>query len=154
MTATTVLYYGATNLLKAIENVPFAANEYPITVAEVSLASEMMDKFLSVEQRDELVDCLAFQPNVGEAISASSMVRRNVFEFEDSGGKAFEVSAFFFFHDLNVPLYILAVYIGDYEVQPNEREVETMNKLAAELVEHSRNCAIRAQITRAGNSAQ
>lgn len=145
---------GAKKLLKAIEKVPFAANDYPITVAEVRTASKKMDALLSIEQRDELVDCLAFQPNVGEIISASSMVRRNVFEFEDVLGRAFEITVFFFFFDLNVPLYILAVFEGDYDVKPTEQETETMNKLAAKLVENQNDVAEKLKQSRARKAAQ
>ncbi|WP_204113480.1 hypothetical protein [Shimia biformata] len=131
------------NTLRPVESVPFQATEYPITVAEVPQASEMLDELLGDEQRDELVDCLAFQPDIGEPLGDCSRVRTNVFAFDTVGGKS-EVTVVYFFHDLNMPLYILAVYEGEKEFSPDSLEEETMNRLAAELVQTSIKDARRA----------
>lgn len=121
-------------MLRTIDNVPFSATDYPITVAEVSQATVMMDKMLSATQRDELVDRLAYQPNVGEVLGKCAGIRSRIFEFETSCEKK-EVTVIFFFHDLNMPLYILAVYIGEKVFSPKPWEENEMNSIAAELVQ-------------------
>lgn len=131
------------NTLRPVEAVPFQATEYPITVAEVPQASEMLDGLLEEKQRDELVDCLAFQPDIGEPLGECARVRTNVFAFDTHGGCS-EVTVVYFFHDLNMPLYILAVYEGEKQLAPNSLEVSTMNSLAAELVQTSMKGAKRA----------
>ena len=94
----------------------------------------MLDGLLTEKQRDELVDCLAYQPDVGESLGECYGVRTNVFAFDTSSG-ASEVTVIYFFHDLNMPLYILAVYEGHIQFSPDSLEESTMNSLAAKLVQ-------------------
>ncbi|MFL4468865.1 hypothetical protein ACERZ8_02890 [Tateyamaria armeniaca] len=123
-------------ILKSVPGVPFMATDYPITVAEVPQATVMLEELLTECQRDELVDCLAYQPDVGEPLGKLSQVRTNVFAFETANGFD-EITVVYFFHDLNMPLYILAVYEGERVSGPTTREEITMERLAAELVQTS-----------------
>lgn len=123
-------------MLREVEKVTFLATDYPITVAEVPNATAMLDALLDQRQRDELIDCLAFQPDVGETIGGCYGVRRNVFAF-GTNEEARDVTVVYFFHDLNMPLYVLAVYEGDRHFEPDTWEEETMNSIAAELVRTS-----------------
>ncbi|MEW2918027.1 hypothetical protein AB1A64_13220 [Ruegeria sp. ANG10] len=116
-----------------VNEVSFSATDYPITVAEVLQASEMLDRLLSWEERDQLVDCLAYQPDVGEHLVGGSGVRFNVFEFGD-GEACRDVTVVYLFHDLNMPLYVLAVYEGEKVFRPESDEEETVNNLAAGIV--------------------
>lgn len=120
-------------LLREVKKVPFSATDYPITVAEVPQASSMFDEILTWKERDELIDCLAFQPDVGEPLGTCPGVRTNVFEFGEEGA-AREITVVYFFHDLNMPLYVVAAYEGQREFLPNSWEEKTMNSIAAELV--------------------
>jgi len=126
--------------LTPVETVAFKATDYPIAVAEVPQASEMLDRLLSAKQKDELVDCLAFQPDVGEPLGDTSVVRTNVFEFEISNG-CNEVTIVYFFHDLNMPLFILAAYEGGEVPAMSSKEETKMNTLAAEIVQEYRKSA-------------
>ena len=139
-------------MLRPVPKVPFSATDYPITVAEVPNASAMLDELLSEEERDELVDCLAFQPDVGQPVEDCVGVRRNVFEF-GSEENAIEITVFYFFYDLNMPLYVLATYFGDEEVTPSKEDEKIMNDLAARLVERYQNGTNKVPKTNAGKTA-
>lgn len=130
-------------MLREVSNLPFSASDYPITVAEVPSASEALDRILKSCEREEVVDGLAYQPDNGECIPNCPGYRSRVFEFEDENSKR-AVTVVYFFHDLNMPLYVLAAYKGEVEIQPQSWEEETMNSLAAQLVQTCHRGAERA----------
>lgn len=130
-------------MLREVSNLPFCASDYPITVAEVSAACETLDRLLINSEREELINGLAYQPDNGENVNGCPGYRSRVFEFED-GVQFRSVTVVYFFHDLNMPLYVVAAYEGEVEIRPQSWEEETMNSLAAQLVQACHKGADRA----------
>ena len=130
-------------MLRSVPNVPFAATDYPITIAEVPSASTALDRLLNEEERDEIISCLAFHPEIGETIEDTGGYRCNLFEFGE-GMENRLIRVVYFFFDLNMPLYVLAVSQGGQELILSSGEKTEMKELAAVLVTQNKKSAKKA----------
>jgi len=122
-------------LLKPLQQVPFTATDYPISVAEMPTASKKLDKLLSENERAKMTDCLAFEPDVGEPLLGGSGIRKFEFESEENNCT---LSIAYFFHDLNIPLFIIAVQKGEMQIPLSTREEETLMKLSRGIIHEYR----------------
>ena len=124
-------------MLELIETVPWLANEYPITVVELKSAGKELGKFLSEDEREKLTDFLAFNPEGGEIMPGTCGVRKARWPYKNKG-KSKGLRIIYYFHDLNMPLYILAVYSKGEILRLSTREEREMRNLVRELVsEHA-----------------
>ena len=118
--------------------------EYPITVAETASYQKDADELLTTEQHDRLRDCLAFHPLQGDEIAGAGGIRQLFWPFKDKG-KERVAQVIYFYRDLHVPLYLLAIYAEAKPVEFDDSWRGEMSQLANMLVrEHGRGTTPRA----------
>jgi hypothetical protein len=110
------------------------AGRYPITVAELRSYSEDADKLLGEEEHDRLKERLAFLPDSGDMLAGTGGVRKLLWPYKDRRGRKREALILYFFRDLNMPLYLLAVF-ANANVDFGDQWRDDMAKLVARLVE-------------------
>jgi hypothetical protein len=103
-----------------------------------------MDEFLAAarklmkeEERDELVNYLAYHPTAGAIIAGSGGVRKLRWGLEGRGKRG-GARVIYFFHDLDMPLYLLTVYAKNERENLDQSDINTMRKLVPILVETHR----------------
>ena len=80
-----------------------------ITVVETSIFTRRVEKLLSAEEREALVDYLAANPEAGDVMEELGGIRKVRFAAKGRG-KSGGVRVIYFFHTENTPLYALMVY--------------------------------------------
>ena len=108
---------------------------YPISVAEMQTYSEDADKLFSIEEHDRLRDQLAFAPDCGDVIEGTDGVRKLLWPYKGRRRRNKEALVVYFFRDLHMPLFLLAVFPnGDCEFDdPWRKEVRALvNELVDE----------------------
>lgn len=120
-------------MIKAIQSVPWRATDYPITVAELRSASRELGRLLSEEERNQLIDFLSFNPEGGDIMPGTGGIRKARWPYKDKG-KSKGLRVLYFFHDLNMPLYILAVYSKGEILRLTKREEREMAQLVRVLL--------------------
>lgn len=120
-----------------IVSVAWKATDYPITIAELKSASRELDGLLSEEERSTLIDHLAFDPECGDVIPGTGGLRK--FRWRCAGkGSSKGLRVIYYFRDLNMPLYVLAVYSKGEVIRLTKREEREMARLVSVLVrEHA-----------------
>ncbi len=103
-----------------------------------------MDEFLSAtkklmddEERAELVGYLAFHPTAGDVIPGSGGVRKLRWGLEGRGKRG-GARVIFFFHDMDMPLYLMTAYAKNERENVSQAEINTLQKIARALVEMNR----------------
>ncbi len=117
-------------IIRAVE---WRAVDYPITIAELRSVSKEFDRFLTETERNGLIDFLACHPEVGDVMPGTGGVRKMRWPCA-SKGKSSGLRVLYYFHDLNMPLYILAVYSKGEVLRLTQREEREMAKLVKVLV--------------------
>ena len=111
---------------------------YPIQVVELKCVSDDLDHVLSEDEKRELIDYLAFNPEGGEVLPCTEGLRKTRWRYRHNG-KARSLRVVYYFRDLNMPLYMIAVYRTGEVIRFTKREEEEMARLVNELVmEHAR----------------
>ena len=86
----------------------FNAGSYGITVAEVGSFTDDAQSILSDQEHTQLVNFLAQYPDAGDIIPSTGGVRK--FQWRAlSPERRTEARIIYYFRDLNVPLYLLAI---------------------------------------------
>ena len=103
-----------------------------------------MDEFLTVtrklmddKERAELVDYLAFHPTSGVVIPGTGGVRKLRWRLEGRGKRG-GARVIYFFHDMNMPLYLLTAYAKNERENLSQAEINTLQRLTRALVEMHR----------------
>lgn len=109
-----------------------AASTYPITLVELRTYSADADKIFDWDWHERLKEILAFNPEHGETIKGTDGVRQFIWKIQEGGQK--EVQVVYFFHDLEIPLFLVAICEEPFEEFDADFCVELKN-LSHELVE-------------------
>ncbi|WP_454758275.1 hypothetical protein [Caulobacter segnis] len=111
----------------------FNADNYWITIAEVKGFTLVADEVFSIKEREALTDYLAMQPLAGDVIPDTDGVR--LLRWPSSGkGKASSVRVIYFFRDLNMPVYLLALYQRGERLSVSTQEKAAIRELVADIV--------------------
>jgi hypothetical protein len=110
------------------------ASDYWITIAELpSFKKSASDVF----DRDEIECLIAFlsnQPDAGAIMPRTGGVRKLRWGAKGKG-KSTGARILYFFHDLNMPLYLLLCFSKSDRIDISEKEKSMMRNLTRELVE-------------------
>lgn len=113
----------------------FDPDNYPITIAEMRSAGRDLDAVLGEEERESLIDWLATNPVAGDIIQGANGVRKVRWSY-GAKGKRGGLRIIYYFHDLNMPLYILAAYRKNEKLNITAAEKQAITQLVDELVQH------------------
>jgi len=109
------------------------AVNYPITIAEMLNYTKDAERFFEVEEHEALKSLLAWNPENGMVLDGTGGVRVLQWPSRKTGRL---VSVIYYFRDLNMPLYILALYRRAIPLSPEWRA--ELKGLVNELVAHHR----------------
>jgi len=84
------------------------AGIYLITIAEMQNYTDDADQYFEPEEHDRLKDFLALHPESGDVLPGTGGVRVQQWPVKKRPGTSARVV--YFFRDLNMPLYMLALY--------------------------------------------
>ena len=112
----------------------FTALQYPISIAEMPGFSRDADRLLSQQALHALVDFVALHPSAGDPIPDSGGLRTLRWAASGSGIRG-GVRVVYYFRDLNMPLYMLAIYGRGERADFSSVEREEMRRIVEELVE-------------------
>jgi hypothetical protein len=94
-------------------------------------------KLMDDEERAELVAYLAYNPTVGDVIPGSGGVRKVRWRLEGRGKRG-GARVIYFFHDLEIPLYIFTAYAKNDRENLDQSELKAFQQLAEILVNINR----------------
>lgn len=109
----------------------------PITVVELDEFLSVTRKLMDDEERAELVHYLAYHPTAGVVIPGSGGVRKLRWGLEGRGKRG-GARVIYFYHDMEMPLYLLTAYAKNEREDLDKPEIATMRKLVPVLVEMNR----------------
>lgn len=109
------------------------AKKYWITVAEVQQFSKDAARIFTMAEWEALTQCLSVNPGYGEIIPDTDGIRMVRWPAE-SQGKGGNVRILYYFRDLNIPLYMLAIYERGERLSPSSTEKRLMRLLVKEVV--------------------
>lgn len=110
---------------------------YPITIAELKSAQRDLQRLMSEKEADQLFDFLAVNPENGSVIPETGGVRKLRWMGQGKG-KSKGIRICYFYHDLNMPLFILAVYGKGEQLRLTKREEHQMASFVRELKDQYR----------------
>ncbi|WP_426034189.1 addiction module toxin RelE [Cypionkella sp. TWP1-2-1b2] len=112
----------------------FDPDNYPITIAELTHVRRELDSVLTEDEKDRMIDWLALNPTAGDIIVATNGVRKCRWSYGRQGKRG-GLRILYYFRDLNMPIYILAVYKKNEKLSITAGEKQMMRKLVEELVD-------------------
>jgi hypothetical protein len=99
-------------------------------------------KFMHDSERAERVEYLAYNPTAGDVIPGSGGVRKVRWGLEGRGKRG-AARVIYFFHNLEMPLYLFTAYAKNERENLDQSEIKAFQKLSKVLVEiHSKRRSI------------
>lgn len=105
------------------------------TIAELPEYQRRAEKLLSDEERQRIVDCLAFQPKAGDLIRGTGGIRKLRWKREGHGKRG-GVRVVYYYYDETIPLYLLTVFGKGEKDNLTKAERNELAKLTKVLVAH------------------
>lgn len=112
----------------------FDASEYWITVVELPNYEADVAELLTPDQCDGLITFLARQPDEGEFIADTDGLRRLMWGGRGNG-KNGGAQIFYYFRDLNMPVYLVAAFPPSPRVKLTKAVKAQMRKTIGLIVE-------------------
>ncbi len=109
------------------------AGIYPITLAEMETYSRDADELFEIEEHERLKEFLAVHPEHGDVIPGTGGIRRLRWPIKYRRNVP-RVRMIYYFRDLNMPLYLLALYRQGERIKLTACWKNEMKKLVDELV--------------------
>jgi hypothetical protein len=109
----------------------------PITVVEMDEFLAATRKLMDDEERAELVGYLAYHPAAGVVIPGAGGVRKLRWGLEGRGKRG-GARVIYYYHGVEMPLYLLTAYAKNEREDLDQSEIKTMRKLVPVLVEMNR----------------
>jgi len=104
-----------------------------LTVVETPSFLRDAKKLLNDEEREAIVNHLSSTPNAGKLIRETGGVRKLRWAREDTG-KSGAYRIIYFFHSVEVPLFILNVFAKNEKANISQEERNELKKLTGLLV--------------------
>src|SRR5260370_39223064 len=87
----------------------FKANDYMITIVELESFQVDADNLFTERERNDLTDFIAANPHFGDVMPGTGGVRKLRWGV-GAKGKRCGGRVLYYFRDLNIPVFLLAVY--------------------------------------------
>ncbi|WP_263352065.1 type II toxin-antitoxin system RelE/ParE family toxin [Acidicapsa acidisoli] len=109
----------------------------PITVVETPEFLATTRKLLDEAERAALVDHLAYNPSAGTVIPGTGGIRKLRWGLEGRGKRS-GARVIYFFHNLEMPLFLLTAYAKNERDDLNHADYASFQQLTKMLVESYR----------------
>jgi hypothetical protein len=109
----------------------------PITVVETHEFISSTRKLMDDGEREELVKYLAYNPMAGDVMPGTGGVRKLRWGLEGRGKRG-GARVIFFFHDLEMPLYLLTAYAKNEQENLSPADCRKMHQVTKQIVEAHR----------------
>lgn len=109
-------------------------HEPPNEVVELDSFIDTARRVLSEEERSALVDYLAWNPTAGDLIKGTGGVRKLRWAVQGRG-KSGGARVIYYYHDPNVPLFLLTLYVKGRKAALTDKELNEMRAFVRVLVE-------------------
>jgi hypothetical protein len=117
----------------------FGTKDYRITIVELRSYQNDADGIFTDEEREELTDFIAANPTFGKVISGTGGVRKLRWRALQSGKRG-GARVIYYFRDLNMPVFLLAVYSKNEKLNLTMKERNQMRQLVEMLArQHTAN---------------
>jgi hypothetical protein len=110
------------------------AGSYPITLAEMQTYSQDVDRIFSIEEHERLKTFLALHPENGDVLIGTNGVRVLKWPIKVKKNESC-LRIVYLFRDLNMPLYLLAVYEKGEKIPMGAIWKQQIAELVNELVD-------------------
>lgn len=108
---------------------------YMITVAETGPFQRKVGRLLSEDEKAELIAYLSMNPNAGVLIQGTGGIRK--LRWARSGqGKSGGVRVIYYFHNEELPLYLLALFGKNEKANISMEEKKLLSKIVRDLVKY------------------
>lgn len=115
----------------------FRASRYRITLVELQSFQEDAGRIFTESERDELAEFISTNPHFGDVIPGTGGVRKLRWQARESGKRG-GARVIYYFRDLNMPVFLLAVYAKGEKANLTASERKVMHKLVDDLVKEYR----------------
>ena len=106
-----------------------------ITVAETGPFQRKVGRLLSEDEKSELIAYLSMNPNAGVLIQGTGGIRK--LRWARSGqGKSGGVRVIYYFHNEQLPLYLLALFGKNEKANISMEEKKLLSKVVRDLVKY------------------
>lgn len=112
----------------------FKANNYLITIVETDSYLEDAERIFTDDERAKIANFLAANPDLGSVIPGTNGVRRLRWVAKGIGRRGV-VRIIYYFRDLNMPVFLLALYTRAGRITLTEEEKQAWCELVDVLVE-------------------
>jgi len=109
------------------------AGIYPITLAEMESYSIEADNWFKWEEHERLKEFLAMHPEFGDLVAGTCGIR--ILRWPLKRNRRPMCRVMYFFRDLNMPLYLLALYRQGERIDLSARRKKELAQMVTELVE-------------------
>ncbi|MDR1970962.1 MAG: type II toxin-antitoxin system RelE/ParE family toxin [Treponema sp.] len=111
------------------------AGPEPVTVIETPSFLRDARKLLDDEEREALINYLAYSPTIGKLVRGTGGIRKVRWAREDEG-KSGGYRVIYFFHSNDVPLFVLNIFSKNEKANIDQAERNDLKKLTAILVKN------------------
>jgi hypothetical protein len=105
----------------------------PVSVIELAGYRRRADDLLSADEREAVVDLVAYEPDCGDVIPGTGGLRK-VRIGRDGIGKRGGARVVYYFHDDRVPILLLALYAKNEKGDLTAAEKKELATLVKEIV--------------------
>ncbi len=114
----------------------FNAGSYYISISELQAFTNDAEAIFTKDEYEDLVMFLANHPDAGEIIPGTGGIRKVRWPARGQGKRG-GARVIYYFRDLNVPVYLLAVYAKGEKINLTASEKKAMRKTVDQIVEAS-----------------
>lgn len=111
----------------------FRATDYLITIAEMPSYQRDADRIFTDEERDKLAEFVAINPAFGDVIPGTGGVRKLRWGARSSGKRG-GARVIYYFRDLNMPVYLIAVYAKGEKMDLTADDRHQISRLVDRIV--------------------
>jgi hypothetical protein len=112
----------------------FNAGSYYISISEMDPFVEDAERIFTKNEYENLILFLANHPDAGELIQGTGGVRKVRWPARGQGKRG-GARVVYYFRDLNVPVYLLAVYAKGEKISLTEKEKKMMRRTVDQIVQ-------------------
>jgi hypothetical protein len=111
----------------------FGATNYGITIVELLSFRNDADRIFTDQEREDLSDFVSANPVFGDVIPGTGGIRKLRWRARGNGKRG-GARVIYYFRDLNMPVFLLAVYAKGEKMNLTMHERELMQRIVETLV--------------------